>query len=74
MTLEELRPIMADIFECSPDMITLDATPESIEAWDSLRLLDLVLAIEAQAGIEIPTENLGDMMSVSAILDIANRA
>jgi acyl carrier protein len=74
VTYEELRRIMADVFECDPAVITPDATPETVPAWDSLRLLDLILALEQQAGVEISPERLQDMMSVPAILDIINEA
>jgi len=72
LQFEELQLLMADVFCCDPAVITPDATPDSVAAWDSLRLLDLVLAIEQQAGIEISPDRLQDMMSVPAILAIIN--
>lgn len=65
---------MADVFECDAEKITLDSTPDTLEAWDSLRLLDLILAIEQQADIEISPDRLEDMMSVPAILGIIKEA
>lgn len=70
MEFAELRQLMADIFECDAALITPDATPDTVAAWDSLRLLDLILAIEQQTGIEISPDRLSDMMSVPAILEI----
>jgi acyl carrier protein len=74
VTFEELRQIMADVFECDPSEITADATPDTVPAWDSLRLLDLILALEQQAQVEISPERLQDMMSVPAILEIVNES
>lgn len=74
MTYEELRVVMADVFECDPSEITPDATPDTVSAWDSLRLLDLILALEQHTGVEISTERLQDMMSVPAILEIVNQS
>lgn len=65
---------MADVFACDPAMITVDSTPDTLEAWDSLRLLDLILAIEQQAQIEISPDRLEEMMSVPAILAIVEDA
>jgi acyl carrier protein len=70
MEFPELRQLMADIFECDPSTIKADSTPDTLDAWDSLRLLDLTLAIEQQAGIEISPDRLEEMMSVPAILKI----
>lgn len=74
MTFEELRVLMADVFECDPAQITPDATPDTVAAWDSLRLLDLLLAIEQEANVEISPERIEEMMSVPAILAIVNDA
>ena len=74
MNFAQLRQLMADVFECDPSKITPDATPDTLEAWDSLRLLDLVLAIEQEAGIEISPDRLEEMVSVPVILDIIREA
>ncbi len=74
MNFAQLRQLMADVFECDPSKITPDATPDTLEAWDSLRLLDLVLAIEQEAGIEISPDRLEEMVSVPVILDIVREA
>lgn len=74
MTFEDLRQLMADVFECDPSRITPDSTPDTVDAWDSLRLLDLILALEQQTGVEIDPDRLPDMMSVPAILQIVQEA
>jgi acyl carrier protein len=74
LNFAQLRQLMADVFECDPSKITPDATPDTLEAWDSLRLLDLVLAIEQEAGIEISPDRLEEMVSVPVILDIVREA
>jgi acyl carrier protein len=74
MDFVELRQLMADVFECDPAKITPTSTPDTLEAWDSLRLLDLILAIEQQAQIEISPDRLEEMMSVPAILAIIDEA
>lgn len=74
MEFPELRQLMADVFECDVAKIKPDSTPDTLEAWDSLRLLDLILAIEQQARIEISPDRLEDMVSVPAILEIIGQA
>lgn len=74
MEFAQLRQLMADVFECEPAKITPEATPETLEAWDSLRLLDLVLALEQEANIEISPDRLEEMVSVPAILKIIREA
>lgn len=74
MEFAQLRQLMADVFECEPSFITPESTPDTLEAWDSLRLLDLVLAIEQEAHVEISPDRLEEMMSVPAILEIIREA
>ncbi|HEY1930298.1 MAG TPA: acyl carrier protein [Caulobacteraceae bacterium] len=74
MEFPQLRQLMADVFECEPPLIQPDSTPDTLEAWDSLRLLDLVLAIEQEAHIEISPDRLEEMMSVPAIMAIIAEA
>lgn len=74
MEFAELQHLMADIFECDPAKIALDSTPDTVAEWDSLKLLDLILAIEQQAQIEISPDRLEEMMSVPAILQIISDA
>ncbi len=74
MEFAVLRQLMADVFECDIALITPESTPDTLPAWDSLRLLDLILAIEQQANIEISPDELEKMMSVPAILQIIRDA
>jgi acyl carrier protein len=39
--------------------INEDSSADSIEQWDSLRHLNLVLALEEEFGISIPDEEVG---------------
>ncbi len=74
MDFPELRQLMADVFECDLAKIKPDSTPDTLEAWDSLRLLDLILAIEQQARIEISPDRLEEMVSVPTILQIISQS
>lgn len=74
MTFPELQSLIADVFEVPASAVTLASTPDDIEAWDSLRLLELLLAIEKQFGISISPDQMPNLMSVDAILKAANGA
>jgi len=72
MTFPELQELMADVFEVSPTVISEASTPDDIAAWDSLRLLELLLALEKQYGVLISADQIPSLMSVGAILAAAN--
>lgn len=74
MQFSDLQSLMADVFEVAPSEINVNSTPDDIAAWDSARLLELLLAIEKEHGIFVSPDRLPDLMSVGAILEVVNGA
>jgi acyl carrier protein len=64
---------MANVMLVDPDEIGLDTTPNSLPAWDSLRHLNLVLALEEAYGFTLAPEDTERMIVVSAIVDTVHR-
>lgn len=64
---ERIKEVMADVFELSPDRIPDDADTESLEQWDSLGHMQLMLALEAEFGVQIPTETMLELLSLEEI-------
>ena len=46
-----------------------DSSPETIEGWDSLKHMNLVLALEEEFGIRFSDEQIVAMLSVKSIKD-----
>ena len=68
LILEQVRRIAADVFALSIDQIGPDSSPDTIERWDSLQHVNLMLAIEQGFELEIAPE---DMERLASIGDIA---
>ena len=47
-----MQSIVADIFAIPKERITVDSSPDTIETWDSLQHLNLVLAVEQDFGVQ----------------------
>ncbi len=66
---EKLKEMIADRLSIDEDKITREARfAEDLDA-DSLDLFELVMAMEDDYGIEIPTEDLEQLTTVGAFLD-----
>ncbi len=66
---EKMKELIADRLAIDEDKITLDARfNEDLEA-DSLDLFELVMALEDEYEIEIPTEELEQLTTVGAFID-----
>jgi acyl carrier protein len=64
---ERLRGVFAQVLEVSPDEIPDDASVETLPNWDSLRQLELMLALELEFGVRLPADAMLDLTSAEAI-------
>jgi acyl carrier protein len=67
---QKLKQIMANIFETEEDEITDESSMDSIEKWDSLKHINLIIAIEEQFGISIDEEEMIEMTCFAKIKHI----
>ena len=62
-----LYEIISKILDIPIDNINDDSSPDTIEAWDSLTHLNLIMAIEFEFKIKLSPEDSMDMLSVRLI-------
>ncbi len=67
---EKIRPIISDIMMVPDDDITKTASPDTIEARDSLRLFDMVLALEGEFDVQFSPDEIAGMTTVARIVDV----
>ena len=60
---DRLKQVVADVLEEDPATIGPDFSMDTVERWDSLRHMTLVLAIEDAFDITIPDEEAADITS-----------
>ena len=66
---ERIRVVMAQIFNVDIDSITEASSPENIERWDSLKHIQLVLAIEDEFDITFSDDDIPNLLSTRVIED-----
>lgn len=64
---QKLKSVMARVFGVDEAEITEDASPDTIEKWDSLRHMNLVLALEEEFGIEFTDNQVVEILSYKLI-------
>lgn len=62
-----LKQVMATLLTADFDAIDEDASMDTIPAWDSLRHMNLVLALEEEFKVSIPDEDAGNITSYKLI-------
>lgn len=68
----EVINILSDLFIVSPEELSPDSSPDTVEAWDSLQHLNLVIDVEQKYNISLSPAEIEAMESVQAIVDIVN--
>jgi acyl carrier protein len=59
--------VMAAVFGVDESMITEDTSAANLEQWDSLRQMNLVLALEGEFGIRFPDDRIPELISYRLI-------
>lgn len=67
--LEKMREIIAEQLNCDESEINADTNFKDDLGADSLDLFELVMALEEEYGMEIPAEELTEIVTVGDVLD-----
>lgn len=64
---DTLKQVMATMLKVDPSTITADSSMDNMLNWDSLRHMNLVLALEEEFKVAIPDEDAGNITSYKLI-------
>jgi acyl carrier protein len=64
---EKLRVLFAHVLGVQPDVLNDESSPDTIPGWDSVKSMDLVLAIEEEFGIRLTDEQIESMLSYGLV-------
>ena len=67
--LEKIRETLAEQLNCEAGMITMETSYKDDLGIDSLDLVELVMALEDEYNVEIPSEDLMELTTVGAVVE-----
>ncbi|MDY3918530.1 MAG: acyl carrier protein [Candidatus Limivivens sp.] len=67
--LEKMKEIIAEQLSCEAEEITESTSFKDDLGADSLDLFELVMALEDEYSVEIPSEDLEELTTVGAVMD-----
>ena len=67
--LEKMKEIIADQLGVSEDEVTLEASFKEYLDADSLDLFELVMALEEEYDVEIPSDDLAELNTVGDVIN-----
>lgn len=65
---DAVQSLITELFQIDPADVTSDTQFGDFPAWDSMGHMDLIMALESQFGVPVTAETIGELTSVSAIL------
>ena len=67
---ERVRTIISQVMDVPLDQVGEDASTDTLAAWDSVRHMNLVLALEEEFGVEFTPDQTTVIVSCRAIVDV----
>ena len=64
---DRIKNVMSAVFEISIEEINDESSPDTIELWDSLRHLNLVIALEEEFNVQFTDDNLIELINLKLI-------
>ena len=66
--VDRVRQLISDVLGVELEEIDLETSHESIVQWDSMNVLNLLLALEMEFGVQLDLEAATELVSVRAIV------
>ena len=67
---ERVKNVISAVFEIPPDSVTLQTSNKNVKNWDSLNLINLMIALESEFGITLDVDEAVELLSVEKIIGI----
>ena len=65
-----IKNVMSAVFGISAEDINEESSPDSIDNWDSLNLMNLVVSLEEEFYIEMDDSDIVEMLNFKLIVSI----
>lgn len=72
--VDEIKQLVADTFGIDAGSVTEETGPDTVEAWESMSHLNLMLSLESRFGISIEPDEIPTLVSVRAIAEKVHAA
>ena len=67
---DRIKNIMSAVFEIPEEQIKDNSSPDTIESWDSLKHMNLIIALEEEFEVEFIDNEIFEMMNYTLIKSI----
>ena len=65
---ERVIKVFSQVMGVPVESINEDSSPDTLEAWDSLKHMNLILALEEEFSVQFKDEEVVEMLSVGLVI------
>lgn len=70
MIEERLKTVLAQILDISSQTINDETSPATVASWDSLKQMQIMLAVEDEFGVQFTDEQIHELQSYPSIRQV----
>jgi acyl carrier protein len=70
---DRIKNVMSSVFELPVEQINENSSPDTIGSWDSLKHMNLIVALEEEFGMEFSDDEILEMMNYKLIKNILGK-
>ena len=67
---ERIKDVMSAVFEKPVDHFKEDSSPDTIETWDSLKHMNLIVALEKEFKVQFSDDNITELINMKLITSV----
>jgi len=67
-----IKKVISNVFDIDVESINNMTSPDNVENWDSLKHMNLIVALEEEFEIEFDAQEIVDSMNYALIVSIVN--
>ena len=67
---DRIKNVMSAVFEIPTEEIKDESSPDTIESWDSLKHMNIVLALEEEFNVQFTDDEIIELISMKLIMVI----
>jgi len=71
--MNDIKKLVSETFNITQEEVTNKSGPDTIQAWDSLGQLSLILAIEQKYGITLEMNEIFEILNVGDIYNLLEK-
>ena len=72
-SMNQLLELLAQCLNTSKSNLTISTKNEDLDTWDSLAIINLAISLEGEYGISFTAEEVEQLKSVKAIIEVLER-